>query len=137
MITKWTTKPKVEAIEGDILITVKGAGLGKLNAVDVPKVAISRQLMAIRPFEIVNEYIFLYLQSRFDFFQQSGVGIAIPGLSRTQINTLLFSLPPLAEQKRIVARVEDLLALCDALASEAVAAEEVRSHLLGAVLNGA
>jgi type I restriction enzyme S subunit len=46
------------------------------------------------------------------------------------------SLPPLAEQKRIVAKVESLLAVCDALAGEVVAAEEVRGRLLAAVLNG-
>ena len=46
-----------------------------------------------------------------------------------------FPLPPLAEQKRIVAKVEALLGLCDALAAEVAAAEEVRARLLQAVLN--
>jgi type I restriction enzyme S subunit len=31
IITKWTARPKVKAVNGDILITVKGAGLGKLR----------------------------------------------------------------------------------------------------------
>jgi len=42
----------------------------------------------------------------------------------------------LADQKRIVAKVESLLALCDALAAGVVQAEEVRAWLLQAVLNG-
>lgn len=45
-------------------------------------------------------------------------------------------LPPLAEQRRIVAKVESLLALCDKLVAEVVAAEKVRGRLLAAVLNG-
>lgn len=48
----------------------------------------------------------------------------------------MVAFPPLAEQKRIVAKVEALLALCDGLAAEVIAAEEVRGRLLAAVLNG-
>ena len=58
IITKWTTKPKSIAKKGDVLITVKGAGVGKTNILNVDNVSISRQLMAIR----IADYssIFLY-----------------------------------------------------------------------------
>jgi len=63
-------------------------------------------------------------------------GTAQPKMNQTKMNSILVALPPLAEQKRIVAKVEALLALCDALAAEVAAAEEVRARLLQAVLNG-
>jgi type I restriction enzyme S subunit len=63
-------------------------------------------------------------------------GSASPHLNIRDIRRFAVSLPPLAEQKRIVAKVESLLALCDGLATEVVAAEEVRGRLLAAVLNG-
>lgn len=51
-------------------------------------------------------------------------------------HTIWTDFPPLAEQKRIVVKVEALLALSDALAAGVVQAEEVRTRLLQAVLNG-
>jgi hypothetical protein len=46
--TRWTDQPKVTAQPGDILITVKGSGVGKTNVLVDQPTAISRQLMAIR-----------------------------------------------------------------------------------------
>ena len=42
---------------------------------------------------------------------------AQPGLAVSNINTVLLPLPPLAEQQRIAARLEELLPLCDGLLS--------------------
>ena len=44
-----------------------------------------------------------------------GRGIAFPSVSRQQIEELPVPLPPLAEQHRIVAKVDELMALCDRL----------------------
>lgn len=115
IITKWTEKPKTIAMQNDILLTVKGAGLGKNNIVDINKVAISRQLMAIRCNEVDYKYIHLFINSKYSYFQSIGVGIAIPGISRENVLALLSPLPPRNEQKRIVAKVDDLMALCDGL----------------------
>ncbi len=52
------------------------------------------------------------------------------------ITKFAIPLPPLAEQKRIVAKVEALLSLCDALSAQVVQAQEIRARLLRAVLNG-
>ena len=42
-------------------------------------------------------------------------GTATPIINRTTWNTLLVSLPPLAEQKRIVTKLEEILPLCNKL----------------------
>jgi len=92
VITKWTTKPKTFAQIDDILLTVKGAGLGKLNINCLRNLTISRQLMAVRPLLVHNKYLYLFLMSIFSYFQSIGVGIAIPGISRDAINNIV--LPP-------------------------------------------
>ena len=46
-------------------------------------------------------------------------------------------LPPLAEQKRIVAKVDELMVLCDRLEVSLTAREEARSRLLDALLHEA
>ena len=57
-VTKWTTKPKVMSQKGDILIAVKGSGLGKVNLLDADRATIGRQLMAIRVTDAVPGYIY-------------------------------------------------------------------------------
>ncbi|MGF7400880.1 restriction endonuclease subunit S [Thermoanaerobacterium thermosaccharolyticum] len=113
-ITKWTEHPKTIANKNDILITVKGSGVGKLNIL-TEDAAIGRQLMAIRPIFINNRYTYFTLSCNQDIFQNKKVGIAIPGISREDILNLLISVPPLNEQKRIVEKVDQLMALCDEL----------------------
>ncbi len=48
-ISRWTEKPKTWCEPGDVLVTVKGAGVGKVNLAPAERTAIGRQLMAIRP----------------------------------------------------------------------------------------
>ena len=87
---------------------------------------------------LLNRYIYYYLRSRpfIEFVESQMTGMAYPAISDSKLRKGLVPLPPLAEQKRIVAKVESLLALCDALAGEVAAGEEVRGRLLQAVLNG-
>jgi len=62
--------------------------------------------------------------------------VAMPKINQTELNKLLVPLPPLAEQERIVAKVDELLALCDLLEGELIEAEAVRVRLVDAVLAG-
>jgi type I restriction enzyme S subunit len=42
-------------------------------------------------------------------------GIAVPKLNQENMNSIMVPIPPMAEQKRIVARLEELLPLCERL----------------------
>ncbi|WP_371413353.1 restriction endonuclease subunit S [Methanococcoides sp. NM1] len=103
------------AKKNDILITVKGSGLGKNNIANIDEIAISRQLMAIRCNYLEYRYVHLFIQAKYDYFQSIGTGIAIPGISRNDVLNIMFPLPPFDEQKRIVAKVDQLMLLCDQL----------------------
>jgi len=63
-----------------------------------------------------------------------GKGIK-PGLNRNEVYELLIAVPPIEEQHRIVAKVDELMALCDQLETQhinaAEAHEKLVSHLLG------
>ena len=64
------------------------------------------------------------------------VGITMSNMSQTALENLIFALPPLAEQERIVAKVEQLLSLCDALESRLWEARESRGWLVESALAG-
>ena len=104
-VSKWTNKPKVLAKKGDILITVKGSGLGKVNFLNIEKVAISRQLMAVRVHDAVPEFIYNNLIQMYDHIQKLGGGAAIPGITRDDVLKLAIPLPTLAVQHTIVAEI--------------------------------
>lgn len=66
---------------------------------------------------ITNKYATLMLRSVWfkNSIESQTTGISVPHISPGQVANFLIPLPPLAEQKRIVARLEELLPLCDKL----------------------
>ncbi|MCM2444697.1 restriction endonuclease subunit S [Rahnella sp. CG8] len=134
--SKFTIEKRAVAEPKDILVTCKGAGLGKLNVANV-EIAISRQLMAIRTVRANCDYFKLLLSSMYDYFQAKGVGIAIPGISREDVIEPVISLPPLNEQERIVSRVNALFGTCDHLKSRLQSAQQTQLHLADALTEAA
>ncbi|MBK7050859.1 MAG: restriction endonuclease subunit S [Rhodoferax sp.] len=129
-----TNERRAIAIQADILITVKGSGVGKLNVVTHPEIAISRQLMAIRPVKMDSEFLMIVLQTMALHFQEKSVGIAIPGIGRDDVTLALIGLPPLAEQSRIVTRVAQLRRLCADLRQRLSASQSTQAHLAEALV---
>ncbi|MEQ1829477.1 MAG: restriction endonuclease subunit S [Pirellula sp.] len=62
-------------------------------------------------------------------------GSAQPKMNQAKMNSIPIALPPLAEQKRIVAKVEQLMALADVLETQLAAARTTASALLNAVVH--
>lgn len=103
----------------DILMNITGGSIGRNSLVpdDFDTANINQHVLIIR---LVNKELRHYLHYCFSapvilnqmFKKQVGDK---PGLSATKVENFLVPLPPLAEQKRIVARVEELLAVCDKL----------------------
>ncbi|MCX6178856.1 MAG: restriction endonuclease subunit S [Chlorobiales bacterium] len=129
-----TTIEKAVAIEDDILLTVKGAGVGKTNVLVERKAAISRQLMALRAIKVNKEFLLYFLTAIFYELQSLSTGIAIPGIGRDDVTHRRLPLPPHAEQHRIVAKIDQLMALCDQLEQQINAAACKQSAILDAVM---
>ena len=75
---------------------------------DIEKAHIARQIMAIKNVAILDIfYIRLFLQANFEYIKSKGQGV-IPGIDRNSVISMLFPIPPLAEQKRIVEKQREL-----------------------------
>lgn len=121
---------------GDLVIAMSGATTGKLGFNDTQEIFyLNQRVGKIVPFGISKDFLFFDLTTKIAENLKKSFGSAIPNLSTEQINTIVIALPSLAEQHRIVAKVDELMALCDQLETQhnsaAEAHEKLVSHLLG------
>ena len=113
IISRWTETPRNFAYRGDILLVCKGSGYGKTVFCDVDEVHIARQIMAIKQMNSLNmSFTRYFLQANLIYLKAKGQGV-IPGIDRASVLNVPFPLPPLVEQKRIVAKIEELLPYID------------------------
>jgi len=101
---------------GDIFMVCIGGSIGK-SAIVNSKVAFNQQLNCISPLLISTQYLFNAMNSKHFQLQliEQSTGSATPIINRGKWEELIISLPPLNEQHRIVAKVDQLFALCDRL----------------------
>ena len=111
IINRWTEYPKNIAYKGDLLLTCKGT-VGKTAILDENEVHIARQIMAIAPVLVNTVYVQLFIESQIAQLKTKAKSM-IPGIDRTNVLNMLFPMPPLAEQRRIVAKIEELLPYID------------------------
>jgi type I restriction enzyme S subunit len=123
---------------GDILYTVVGASYGRpvIVATERP-FCVQRHIAILKPSRLMNSgYLLQLLSSPFVYSQATAslTGTAQPTIPLRPLRNFLAPLPPLAEQHRIVAKVEELMALCDQLEQQLSQADQQRRRLLEAVL---
>ena len=112
IVNRWTNVPKNIAHKGDLLLTCKGT-VGKTAILtDIEEAHVARQIMAITPINMNVKYINYFILSVVDKLKKSAKSM-IPGINRASILNLLFPLPPLEEQKRIVAKIEELMSVIE------------------------
>ena len=103
---------------GSVLIAMYGATIGKLGILQIPATTNQACCACILYSGVDNQYLFYFLLSHRSAFLKQGVGGAQPNISKAKIINTVMPLPPLAEQQRIVKKLESLLALCDKLQPE-------------------
>jgi type I restriction enzyme S subunit len=119
---------------GDVLLAMYGATLGKAAILAVHAVT-NQAVCGCTPFHgVFNRYLFNYLISQRSNFCAASEGGAQPNISKVKIVTTPFPLPPLAEQERIVAKVDELLALCDRLEAQQNELKKLRTALTRAAV---
>ena len=111
--TKFTTAPARMCRKGDLLVCVRGATTGRTNIADFDA-CIGRGVALVRARGNQN-YLNYFMWSVGNDLLAAGTGTTFPAISREDLDALVVLLPPLAEQKRIVARVDQLMALIDDL----------------------
>lgn len=94
--------------KGDVLIAMYGATIGKVAIAGI-ELTTNQACCACTPLFIYNKYLMWYLMASKQAFIDLGEGGAQPNISREKIVAFPFALPPLAEQKRIVAKVEEVM----------------------------
>ena len=110
---KWCTAPKKIAEKGDVFISIR-APVGPTN-VCPEKSAVGRGLAAIRGLGGIESFFILYLMRTFaNEIASRGTGTTFDAISGNQLRTFEIPLPPLAEQHRIVVKLETLFAQLDA-----------------------
>ncbi|MDO8544073.1 MAG: restriction endonuclease subunit S [Opitutaceae bacterium] len=120
---------------GDVLIAMYGATIGKL-AILAKEATTNQAVCGCTCFDgVYNRYLFHLLRSYRDYFIGRGEGGAQPNISKIKIISTPVPLPSLAEQRRIVAKVEALMGLCDALEAAQREREAVRTRLRTSALH--
>ncbi|WP_137134459.1 restriction endonuclease subunit S [Rhizobium sp. FKY42] len=132
----WSARCQPEP--GDILIT-REAPMGEVCLIpNGETICLGQRMMLARlvPETISNEFMLYSLRDPqlMDRVQDKPIGATVQHLRVGGVETLLVPLPPLAEQHRIVAKVDELMALCDQLETSLTSADERRKKLLEALL---
>ncbi|MDF2941020.1 MAG: restriction modification system specificity protein, partial [Gammaproteobacteria bacterium] len=121
---------------GDLVIAMSGATTGKLGFNETQEAFyLNQRVGKIHTYFTSKKFMFFNLSSKIEDNLKKSFGSAIPNLSTDQINAIALALPPLPEQHRIVAKIDELMALCDQLEAQhnnaTDAHEKLVSHLLG------
>jgi type I restriction enzyme S subunit len=129
---------RTRLLGGEILICVVGS-IGKLGIAPAEWAGanIARAVARIAPIsDSMKGYLLLVLRSSLaqSFFFEATRTLAQPTLLIGLLEEIPIPLPPLAEQHRIVSRVDELMALCDQLELQLSQADQQRRRLLEAVL---
>ena len=103
--------------KGDLLMNEGGAYFGRTAIWNYDyEICFQNHVHRLRPYSDIE---LMYFYHVFFFYRNMNMmrakGTAMPGLSSVTLHNMMIPLPPLAEQKRIVAKLEDLLPLCERL----------------------
>ena len=106
---------------GDLIMNIVGPPLGKLAIIptSLPESNFNQAAVLIRPYlykNIINKYLFYFLSEMSEINSISTKGSAGQiNISLSQSKNIRVPLPPLAEQKRIAQKVEQLLTIVDTI----------------------
>ncbi|MGL5057703.1 MAG: restriction endonuclease subunit S, partial [Fusobacteriaceae bacterium] len=119
--------------EGTILFSSR-APIGYV-AITKNNLATNQGFKSISLFETKSkEYLYYYLKKIAKTVNDNASGTTFKEISGSDVSKILFSLPPLKEQERIVKRVDELMTVCDTLESKIEIGEKINQKLLASLL---
>ncbi|MBD2492414.1 restriction endonuclease subunit S [Aulosira sp. FACHB-615] len=136
--SKFTTLPTKMCKEGDLILCVRGSTTGRMNIAGF-EACIGRGVAAIRS-RIYQEYLNIFIHFNEYQIYRLGTGSTFPNVSADILNKIVIPLPPLNEQRRIVAKIEALKArsqrVKDALEDIPQLLDQFRQSVLAAAFRG-
>ena len=127
--------------EGDIILSldrpfiVTGTKVARVMPEDLPALLLQCVGRFVLSKAVHPDYLFLWINSpHFNEQIDPGRSNGVPHISSKQVEGAILLLPPVPEQRRIVAKVDALMALCDRLEASLDAAAATRRRLLDALL---
>jgi len=112
------------------IIVCTRMGLGKV-VINRVELAINQDLKALElPPEVNPDFFFILYKTR----DVKGTGTTVSGIKQDQLLALPAALPPTEEQSRIVAKVDELMALCDKLEAQQKSRRQLQTSLRQSIL---
>ncbi|MDO9469769.1 MAG: restriction endonuclease subunit S [Nitrosomonas sp.] len=131
----WMTRgfPKV----GDLLFTTE-APLGNIAVIDIKeRFALAQRVICLQLHKSdmapYLKYLFMSLPMQSQLLANA-TGMTATGIKSTRLKEIPIPIPPVPEQHRIVAKIDQLMALCDTLDQQIAAATNKQIELLNAVM---
>lgn len=135
------THNRTDLKSGDICMVNTGATVGKLAIAPddsrTNRTTFQKSVAVIKPvYNLVSsEYLKVFLLSEGEKFLKKSGGSAINNLLLGDLKKKVTPFPPLSEQHRIVAKVDELFALCDALKERIKEAQQTQEKLAEGVVD--
>ena len=120
---------------GDILYSKIRPNLNKVAIADVDGIC-SADMYVLKPKGIDRSFLFHSLRGELFYRQAVAASMrsGLPKVNRDDLSMMELKVPPLSEQRRIVTRIDQLMALCDTLEQQIDAATGKQTELLNAVM---
>lgn len=128
------------ALPGSVIYATVRPYLKNIAVIDKdfsPPAIISTAFAILHPLSFIqSRYLFYWLRSSSFEREVSAYakGVAYPAISDSDLKGCFIPIPPLDEQKRIVAKVDELMALCDRLEAQQQASRAAAEKLLTALV---
>ncbi|EIE46555.1 restriction endonuclease subunit S [Pseudomonas aeruginosa] len=126
---------------GDLLIVSRGATVGRMCKVNIrERFCLLGSVILVKPSKhVLSEFLSIALKSPDSFRQlvNASGSTAQPAIYLRDLKKIVLPMPPLAEQHRIVAKVDQLMALCDRLKARLNQARQVHEQLANALVEQA
>jgi type I restriction enzyme S subunit len=134
-ITRQGLENSTEANVGDILMVCIGGSIGKAAICREP-IGFNQQINSVRLQRDLPEFVYLAVTA--DYFQDqvlaNASGSATPIINKGKWEQIPIPIPPIAEQRRIVAKVSELMALVDELETQLAASRAAAEKLISALV---
>ena len=131
-----------EVKANDLLLNITGGSLGRCAIVPLnfTQGNVSQHVCILRPIVVLSQYIHAFILSSFFAKTMKITGSGREGLPKYNLEKMIFPLPPLAEQQRIIAEVEKWFAVIDKLETNKEDLKEyikqVKSKVLELAIHG-